>query len=274
MTHPIVPMRFADLAPGVPATKNPTFEWVAPETLLVDETYQRDLSRQSVNLIRKIVEGWDWARFKPPVVAQTPDGLEVIDGQHTAIAAATHPLIPTIPVMIVTAADMEARARAFVGHNKDRLTLGAVQIHYADVAAGDDDATTIQQVCERAGVVLLRYPPGNGEWKPGETLALAAIRSLVNRRHAMGARAVLQVLGDARCAPVRADEIKAVDVLLHDPEYKDQISGPDITSALIAKGPALAQEARVFAIGHNTKTWKALATILFREGRRGRRRAA
>jgi hypothetical protein len=37
------------------------------------------------------VANWDWRRFKPPVVARTATGLEVIDGQHTAIAAASHP---------------------------------------------------------------------------------------------------------------------------------------------------------------------------------------
>lgn len=274
MSRPITPMNLPGAEPGVPPTEPPVFSWVDPKSLLVDEVYQRELSRGSVELIRKIVTRWDWARFKPPVVAEGPGGLEVIDGQHTAIAAATHGGIEKIPVMVVRAAEVSDRARAFVGHNRDRLTLSQVQIHYANVAAGDEDALTVQQVCERAGVKLLRYPPGNGEFKAGESLAIAAVRSLVNKRGAMRARVVLQVLAEAHCAPVRSDGIKAVDTLLHDAEYKGQVTAADLTTALTALGPQAERDARVFAAAHNVSAWKGLTVVLFKEARRGRRRAA
>lgn len=274
MTRPIQPLKLPEIVPGVPPTAIPEFRWVQPSALLVDDAYQRDLSRGSVELIRKIVRGWDWARFKPPVVAETPSGLEVIDGQHTAIAAATHGGLGKIPVMVVRAAEVSDRARAFVGHNRDRLALSQVNIHYANVAAGDEDALTVQQVCDRAGVKLLRYPPGNGEFRPGDTLAIAAIRALVNRRGAMGARVVLQVLAGAHCAPVRADGIKAVDTLLYDAEYKGQVTAADLTSAILQLGPQAEKDARLFAAAHNVSVWKGLTVILFRGARRGRRRAA
>lgn len=274
MARPIEPMIFPGIIPAKLSTTKPEFRWVDPSVLLVDENYQRHLSRSGVNLIEKIVEHWDWARFKPPVVAETEDGLEVIDGQHTATAAATHPRIETIPVMIVRAKELGDRAKAFVGHNRDRLMLSQVQIHFASVTAGDEDATTIQQVCDRVGVKLLRYPPGNGAFNPGETLAVAAIRSLVNRRFAAGARSVLQVLADANCAPVRADGIKAVEAILFDPEYRGQLSSADLTSCLLNMGPKAESEARVFAAAHNIPLWRALAVTLFREAKRGRRRSA
>lgn len=274
MTRPVQPMNLPDLTPGVPVNEVPEFRWVDPASLLVDDTYQRDLSRGSVDLIRKIVRGWDWARFKPPVVAETPEGFEVIDGQHTAIAAATHGNLGKIPVMVVRAAEVSDRARAFVGHNRDRLALSQVSIHYANVAAGDEDALTVQQVCERAGVKLLRYPPGNGEFKAGETLGIVAVRGLVSRRGAMGARVVLQALAEAHCAPVRADGIKAVDALLYDAEYKGQVTPADITSAILHLGPQAEKEARLFAAAHNVPVWKGLTVVLFRGARRGRRRAA
>lgn len=274
MKRPITPLNLPGVEPGVPPTGVPEFRWADPAELLVDEVYQRELSRGSIDLIRKIVAGWDWARFKPPVVAETPDGLEVIDGQHTAIAAASHPSISTIPVIVVHADEVSDRARAFVGHNKDRLTLSQVSIHYANVAAGDQAALEIQAVCERAGVILLKYPPGNGEFKPGESLAIAAIRALINRRGVAKARVVLQVLTEARCAPVRAEGIKAVDLLLSDPEYRGQVDPKDLTTALIAMGSRAETEARVFAVAHNIQIWRGLAVILFKEARRGRRRAA
>jgi hypothetical protein len=259
------------VSPNTPKTNAPICEWVDPATLLVHPVYQRDLSKRSINLIRKIVNGWDWAKFKPPVVASTGEGFEVIDGQHTAIAAATHPAIEKIPVMVVTAHEVADRARAFVGHNTDRLNLSPAQLHYASVAAEDDDALTVHQVCKRAGVELVRYPPANGEWRPGQTLAVAAIRTLVARRGAMGARIVLQVLVEAGEAPMRANGIKAVEMLLYDPEYKSQVSASDLASTIAALGPRAIHDPRTFAATHNVPKWKGLASILFREARRGRR---
>lgn len=274
MTRKIEPMLLPDVTPGLAPMAVPTFQWIDPRELLVAGVYQRDLSRGSIELIRKIVGAWDWARFKPPVVAQTLDGLEVIDGQHTAIAAASHPEISEIPVMVVQAAELADRARAFVGHNRDRLVLSQVNIHYANVAAGDEDALTIQQVCERAGVNLLRYPPGNGEFKIGECLAIAAIRALVNRRGAMRARIVLQTLVEAHCAPVPAAGIKAVETLLHDNDYKGQVAPADISNALLLLGSRAEQEAKVFAAAHKVPVWRGLTVTIFKEARRGRRRAA
>src|SRR5690348_4235835 len=114
----IKPLNLLNLEPSMAATSDPNFEWVEPKTLLVEDKYQRQLSKESITLIRRIISGWDWAKFKPPIVAPTNDGLEVIDGQHTAIAAASHPGIERIPVMVIDAAAMEDRARAFVAHNR------------------------------------------------------------------------------------------------------------------------------------------------------------
>lgn len=276
MVRKIEPLRIGELLQhGGETEMRPVFEWVDPASLMVDEVYQRDLSRKSQQLIEKIIGAWSWQKFKPPIVALTPAGYEVIDGQHTALAAATHRGIDLIPVMVIDAPELKERAAAFVGHNRDRVGLNAIQIHYADVAAGDDTAVTIQRVCERAGVNLLRYPPGNAIWAPGETIAIAAIRSLVNRRYAAGARKVLDILSAARCAPVRADAIKAVDVLLNSPEYKDNVTPESITNTMIKMGLAADREAKVQALAHNLPIWKALAIVLYRGGAKsGRGRAA
>lgn len=270
----VTPLNLVHVQPGLAETSVPTFREVEPGDLLVDESYQRQISERSLELIRRIVAQWDWRRFKPPVVAETEDGLVVLDGQHTAIAAATHPLVTRIPVMVVEAADRTAQAKAFVGHNKDRLGITQMQMHHAALAAGDEDALTIDQVCQRAGVKILRTSPGGGVFKPGETVAVLAIGALINRRGAQKARIVLQVLADARCAPVSAGQIKAVELLLHGQDYKGEVEPGDITSAILALGVTEAErEARVFAAAHKTPLWQALAVVLFRKARRGRRRA-
>src|SRR6185437_2462885 len=112
----------------VPLSAAPDARQVDPTTLRVEPKYQRDLSGKSMRLIRKIVTEWDWAKFKPPIVAESEDGLFVIDGQHTAIAAASHPEIQTIPVMVVKAADLRRRAEAFVAHNRDRVAMTPAQV--------------------------------------------------------------------------------------------------------------------------------------------------
>jgi hypothetical protein len=63
-------------------------------------------------------------------------------------------------------------------------------------------------------------------------------------------------------------------MLLHDPEYRDQVPAADVTSALLALGVAAAdQEAKVFAATHKVPIWRALGIIIFRKARHGRRRA-
>ena len=141
-------------SPAEPEAFEPRFEWIEPTSLLIDPKYQRNLTEASVRLIHRIAAGWSWRRFKPPIVAETDAGLHILDGQHTAIGAASHGGIPKIPVMIVEGADQLERARAFLGHNRDRVGLTALSLFHAAVAAGDESAQTVMQVCGRAGVVV------------------------------------------------------------------------------------------------------------------------
>ncbi len=183
MTHrPIAPIAINGFEPGGKPRAYPIFEDVDPRTLLVDEGYQRDSSERSLKLVRKIVAGWDWAKFKSPVAVLTDAGLELIDGQHTAIAAATHPDIAKIPVMIVEVPERQERASAFIGHNKDRVAVTASQMHVAALMAGDAEAAAVQRVCDQSGVKLLRIMPGSGRYKPAESVAVSAIATLVRGR--------------------------------------------------------------------------------------------
>nr|WP_314123465.1 DUF6551 family protein [uncultured Brevundimonas sp.] len=251
----------------------PEFEWVDPGVLLVDDGYQRNLSERSVKLVRKICGSWDWRRFKPPVCARTDRGLEVIDGQHTAIAACSHPDVTEIPVMVVVATSRSDRAQSFIGHNRDRLNITPMQMHFAAAAAGDEDAQDIARVCERAGVKLLKSTPGNGAWKAGETVAVKAIGALINRRGVVRAREVLEVLIKGQATPISTVQIRAVECLLHDDEYREDIDADGIVNAMLKLGFMADQEAAVFAATHKVPIFRALAIVLFRKGKRRARRA-
>lgn len=251
-------------------TAAPLIEWMAPSDLLVEAAYQRDLSPKSMDLIKRIAERWDWRRFKPPIVAWSERGFEIIDGQHTAIGAATRG-IDKIPVLVVEATDLTDRASAFVGHNQDRLAITPVQMHQAKLAAGDEDALTAQQVIDRAGAKLVIGAYGARGWKPGETVAITTIDQLARKRGAMHARRVIEVLVKADAAPVSAAGIKAVDMLMFRPEFAD-IDLEHLPAAIISAGD-VEKQAKLDAQTHCIPAWEAMGRIWFRKCRKIRRAA-
>lgn len=269
--RPIRPLKMPDVLPADIDTERPRFADVDPTSLFVDERYQRNLSDRSVSLIRRIVAEWNWRAFKPPVVVQVGEDFHVVDGQHTAIAAASHPDVATIPIMLVVAETKEQRAGAFVRHNRDRIAITATQLHFAMVEAGDEDALTIQQVCERAGVQILKNPPGQGVFKEGDTMAVGALRSLVNRRFAVGARRVLQVCTAARLSPINADAIKAVEAILFDAEYAGAVKDEDLADTMRRLGATIEAEVATFSAAHRVPRWKALKVVWFKNTRKTRR---
>lgn len=249
--RPISALKLPDLAPSVITSDPPEVRTAAPTDLYVDERYQRSLSERSMKLIRKIVTEWSWTAYKPPVAVEVDGRLEVIDGQHTAIAAATHGGIDSLPILVVKAESQASRASAFVRHNRDRIQVTATQLHVAMVAAGDEDALTVEQVCERAGIKVLRHPPALARFEPGETLAISTIKMLVTRRYAAGARKVLDVCRASGAAPVPAHMIKAVEHLLFSKEYQEDIDAERIGLVISARGAELEKEAKRFAIELN-----------------------
>lgn len=217
-------------AATVAADQAPELLWVAPGDLLVDDTYQRDLSDRSIRLIRRIIEGFSWNRFKPPIVVRTESGaLHIIDGQHTSIVCASL-RIQAIPVMVVTAADTAERARAFVGHNKDRTPVSPIDILRALQASGDEDAMDVANVCRRAGVRIRHISPGCAIAE-GDTAAVGVVRKLVKTRGVRLARKVLETLVKARRAPIAGADIMAAEAIL----CGDAAMRPDVDTAALAR---------------------------------------
>ena len=163
----IYPINIDELDPNTIATGQPIFEDIAPETLYVDGAYQRGISEGGIRQNRLMEQNWDGTKFQPPVCSYSEDEngktiIKVLDGQHTAIAAASHPGVKTIPCMIVEAAETKSQALAFIGQNTNRLSITKLQLHQAALVAGDEDALTVQQVCDRAGVRLVLSNNGRG----------------------------------------------------------------------------------------------------------------
>lgn len=211
--RPIKPLTIAGITPAKSFGARPVIMWVAPTELLVDATYQRNLSERSMRLIRKTIENFNWNRFKPPVVVEVSGGrFHVIDGQHSAIVTATLG-IDQIPIEVVEAGTIDERARAFVGHNSDRVPVSPLDIYRALVASGDPDALDVENVCKRAGV-RIRYISPSSALAEGDTAAVGVIRALVKRRGVIPARKTLQVLVKARCTPIAAAQILAAENII------------------------------------------------------------
>lgn len=268
----IEPIEIADLDIGEPEHEQPICELVDPRDIYVDPAYQRDISDRGRKLIQRIIEGWDWNKFQPPGCTYAEhEGktvLKCFDGQHTSIAAASHPKIDRIPVMIHIAPDTADQASAFVGQNSGRLAVSALQMHAAALIAGDPDAVTIDQVCRRAGVRVLRFSVA--KFEPGDTVAISAIASIVDKRGAMKARIILEVLAKAGFTPIVAAQIRAVELLLTDAEYRDAITPEDLTEAIKLGWLVDHDEAKQLTVAHRWPFWRALAIVWFRRTKKRR----
>lgn len=162
-------------------SNKPVMMWLSPDELHINEQYQRTIStKRGQTIIRGIAEEFDWALFLPLVVTTRAEGgYWVIDGQHRLAGAKAKPLdeVPVVLMDIKTASD---QARAFVGINARRVNMHALAIHHAMVAAGDPLAVGVQNCCDKAGVVIPRYPKMLSVIKPNETMALATLKSTFN----------------------------------------------------------------------------------------------
>lgn len=233
----IKPLNMRGVEPAVIASAKPKFDWVEPETLYVEETYQRGIAENSLTMVRKIVGRWNWAHIKPPVCVRDAKGrLVVIDGQHTAIAAISHGGIPKIPIMVVEAGSIAARAAAFLSQNRDRIALTATHMHYAALAAGDENAVAVDEACRKAGASIVKNPRGmKGIYKAGETFGVGILTRIVKLRGVHQGSKVLKVLMDAKRCPLPAHEIAAVAMLMFDPEHKGQLDLFDLVTVIRSK---------------------------------------
>jgi len=263
--RPIKPMTLAGVTMLDIVEDAPDFVWVDPRReLFVDPTYQRNLSPASITLIRKIVGNWSWKKFKPPIVRLAEDGkYEVIDGQHTAIAAASHRGIVKIPVCVITADTVEDRAQAFMGHNGDRIQVTSLQMFHAGLVAGNPEALQIRDVVEAAGARVPKSLRGSNDYKVGDTVALKVLANVVKARGGEGAIAALKVCVDARMKPVPAAAIRAVDLLLSEKDADGERRTHDqLVSAIMLLGPNLDKKTASRAAIDRVPLWQAMAAVI------------
>lgn len=246
----------------------PMLEWLDIDELWVNPAYQRDIGASSLKLIARLVDGWDWLKLAPLLVAITENGFEVIDGQTRATAAKLHPQITTVPCYVYDGSTLPQRAEAFVSHSRSRVAVTPGQIHHAEVAAGVEGAVAVDTVCRAAGIRLLPFSPAFGTpYRVGDTTALGSIKAMLARRGADKTIKILRALAAAALAPVTAQHIRAAEALCCEPEYASEFGPDQLTAALVAVGPGAATEVRALAAARGLPMWRAWTALLFKNRR-------
>lgn len=266
--RPVAALPLPDIS-AIDLGPRPEIRWVAPTSLLVDETYQRNLSKSSMELLRKAVREFAWAKMKIPNVVEVRGKLHMIDGQHTAIAAATV-RAAEIPVFIVIAAEIADRANAFVGLNTDRVTVSKFNLHRAQVAAGDPHSIGVDEVCRRSGVRLRAAINQSSLVAEGDTVAVGVIRSAVKKHGVDRAAKGLAILVKAKRAPISAAEILAIMAVLESPD----IDIVQLTRIIRIEGDAGLISAQTQAKVTRAPVWRALIDRWKMKGLSGVRRSA
>lgn len=243
----------------------PVLDWLDKNLIDVDPLYQRPLDEARVN---KILAGFTWSSFGAVVVVPQEDGrYHVSDGQHRLAAAKLHPKVGHVPAVVVKVEDVPAEAAVFVQINRVRKNVSPLELFFAQLAAGDDEAVTVLQVCERAGVRIPKHP---GSFKPGDCIAVNALHALVGQVGAMRAREYLQALVAAGFAPIKAEHVKALLHLMTDPEFAEHVQLKDVAVAVRTVGSTGDAEAKRFAATHGTSVWKGLASVWFQKTKKRR----
>jgi len=236
---------------------------VRPEELWVDRRYQRShMSRKSINLIHKIVEGWDWTKFKPPVVTRDSENRWiVIDGQHTAVAAATHPGIKTIPVMFVALKDVTEQAQSFIGHNLDRISVGQLELWHARKQAGDKLVLDAERIMRTHGVNVVRQIQGSAHvWEANQTMATGVVLRILEKYGTAKFNQIVQFISKCGLSQIRSDHWKFATALLASSNEADKIYSPERMTEVVRathENDAF-NEARRIATLHKTPTYKGL----------------
>lgn len=172
-----IDVRGEERAPA-PTQPAPMLQWAEVDQLVIDEDYQRDLSRASWASIRRIASAFDWSHFGALIVAPVEGGrFAIIDGQHRAHAAAICG-IGAVPV-IVSLLPPSAQARAFSVINSSGVKVSPIQVYRAALASGEGWALQARDAVAAGGCRLMTSNGSSEMKRIGDVFAVTLIRELV-----------------------------------------------------------------------------------------------
>jgi hypothetical protein len=178
--RPIETKSFGDVEAPSTFGRPPKLEWLAIRALVVDPDYQRDIGRRGRLNILRIASAFSWSKFSTVIVSPIGgDRYAIVDGQHRVTAAALVG-VDRVPCQIIEANRAE-QADVFAAVNTVVTAMSPLQIHAAKLAAGDDRARRLDEVCRAASVTICRYPLPANKMKPGDTLAAGKLYALLEK---------------------------------------------------------------------------------------------
>ncbi len=259
--HDLVPRPIDEMGPP------PVLIWIPLKDLVIDHSYQRELTKASMRLIRKMVAEFDWATMKAINVVERGDGrFEVIDGQHTAVAAATHGEVNELPALVCEPLTKVEKARAFVGINTNRMRMSGLQVFWAEVAAGDDVSMAVVAGAVKGNARVLRSQPQTGVYKQGDTLAVKALKMVAKNKGKAGVAHVLRLGVRAKIVPITALAIKSFGHVLWASEYDGRRPSDDqIYEAIRGRWNEFLANSERDRLMNKVARFKALANQIVRE---------
>lgn len=153
----------APLPPATDLGAEPVLAWLPLDCLIIDKSYQREITRGGWGRINRIVAEFHWAKFQPLTVAGRDEDagtFAVIDGQHRLEACRRHPKIKKVPCYVIGGGEPALEAVSFVALNRDRTALSNVNLFWAQLAAGDRRAKALRRICAGASVEVARFAQG------------------------------------------------------------------------------------------------------------------
>jgi hypothetical protein len=88
------------------------------------------------------------------------------------------------------------------------------------LAAADEDAQTLDLVCARANIKVLKSPGSSTATGSRQTIAVKSIETLISRRGPKLAREILEVIANADRGAITAPQIKVAEMLLTEKDHR------------------------------------------------------
>lgn len=234
MTRPIDTAGYAALTPPASLGPAPQLTWLPIEQLVIDDSYQRDITAQGRKSVRTIAANFSWTYFAPVIVSPIEGGrFAIIDGQHRTTAAALIG-VKEVPCALVIA-DRITQAKAFRAINAQVTKMSSLSVFHAQCAAGDELALRTAAMADAAGVTVGRY--ANARRPHSETIAPKALLKMAERDAGLGTLVL-------RCLRAGSPDDEALlretimlalfEVLRSQPDWRDS---PDAVVAVVEDLP-------------------------------------